>query len=176
MDPPNLVTNSLVNLFSTYPSSTTSPAPKVVTLTSIGLTPREHAKLPLLLKPLYGAFLAAPHEDKLGAERVVVEAAKKTWPAEDPEPKSGILPEGYAERLAATGVAWNDVVVVRPALLTDGACRAEEAPAGKLPYRFSEDGVKGGYRMSRKDVAHFIVEVLLSDWEQFKGKAVSLAY
>ena len=70
-----------------------------------------------------------------------------------------------------------DIVVVRPALLTDGGCYAEKAlPQNKTPYRVSDGELSGAYTVSRRDVAHFIVEDLLPRWEECKGKCISIAY
>jgi len=175
LTPPNLVTQSLLNVFSTYPASS-SPIPKLIVITSIGLTPRTHSELPLLLKPFYSLMLPAPHADKLGAERLVAQAAGKPWPSSDPEPKKGIMPEDWQAGVAKSGQSWTDTVIIRPAMLTDGACKADTAPAEKLPYRFSEQIVGSGYTISRRDVAHFIAEVLLKDWAKWQGKALNMAY
>ena len=85
------------------------------------------------------------------------------------------MPNGWKETLAGTGATWNDFVILKPALLTDGACKADTASAGKQPYRFSEEDL-GGYTISRKDVGHFIAENLLEDWKKWSGKGISLAY
>lgn len=64
------------------------------------------------------------------------------------------------------------MVIVRPALLTDGECKEK--------YRIKAEGdlaVKGGYTVSRKDVAHFIAEKLVGEeWDALEGKGVNVAY
>lgn len=79
------------------------------------------------------------------------------------------------------------MVVVRPAFLTDGECVAEsESGKGKgkvgkskMGYKFGTDEEltkHNGYFISRKDVAHFIVEEAIEHWERFEGKAVNVCY
>ncbi|KAH8099643.1 hypothetical protein BXZ70DRAFT_240320 [Cristinia sonorae] len=179
IDPPNLVTKCLLNVISTYSTSESSPhPPKLITISSIGLTPESHRNLPLLLKPLYSLLLPAAHEDKLGSERVVAHASGKPWPISYPEPKQGIMPDGWKETLSGGGAstAWTETVILRPALLMDGDCKADTARPGKLPYRLSEKDLGNGYSVNRKDVAHFIAEVLLEDWEKWSGKSWNMAY
>ncbi|KZT00053.1 uncharacterized protein LAESUDRAFT_745958 [Laetiporus sulphureus 93-53] len=178
ISPRNLCTQSLLNVLSTLPASLRAPAsqPRIVILSSIGLSRASHAALPLLLKPLYGYLLRGPHADKLAMERVVAYCAWRTWDGDEDELEEGILPEGWREMegLPAEGMLEH-VVVVRPALLTDGECRAETAGT-EPPYRVADHDLGDGYRVSRKDVAHFIVEGLLTDWQQWEGKCLSIAY
>ena len=86
------------------------------------------------------------------------------------------MPEGWVESLAQNGAVFKDMIILRPALLTDGACKGDVAKEGKSAYQFSEHDIGNGYTVSRKDVAHFIVEVLLQDFAKFSGKAWSVAY
>ena len=66
-----------------------------------------------------------------------------------------------------------EVLILRPALYTDGECRAESA--GKKSYRAKDEEISG-YTISRKDVAHFIVEDGLKNWDTWRGKCVRLMY
>ncbi|TCD71853.1 hypothetical protein EIP91_003196 [Steccherinum ochraceum] len=176
MDPPNLVTTSVLNILSTFPADSQPTPPKIITVSSIGLTPAEHKKLPLLLKPLYGSLLAAPHEDKLGSERVALEAAGMQWPRSNPEPREGIMPAGWKNTLQKSGVVFPELTIIKPALLTDGACKGDKPKAGKAAYQVSEQVIGNGYTISRKDIAHFIAEVLLEDWAKYGGKTLNVAY
>jgi hypothetical protein len=45
----------------------------------------------------------------------------------------------------------------------------------KLPYRVSEQEL-GGYTISRKDIAHFVVDALTRRWNEFENKRVNVAY
>lgn len=150
---------------------TQSPTPRIITLSSTGLTHDAHAALPLVLKPLYGYLLDIPHKDKLGAERAIAHLTGWKW--DDDEPGTDIMGEQWTERkgLPAPG-ALKEVLVVRPALLTDGICRADE---NKDAYRVKETEL-GGYTISRKDVAHFIADAALNRWNEFSNKIVNIAY
>lgn len=178
--PENLVTQSLLNALCTMPES--MPRPRVVTISSNGLTKASHAALPAILKPLYGYFLAAPHKDKAGAERVIAYCAGLEWNVtDDGEPGEEIMGPAWRERkgLPAPG-SLREVLVMRPAILTDGECKADKTQtaicgAVKPPYRVSEEEITG-YTVSRKDVAHFIAEAMLNHWDEYSGKRISLAY
>ena len=91
-----------------------------------------------------------------------------------------ILGSGWKDSLPEPG-SMKDVVVIRPALLVDGECKADKVKAGKgkeagkEPYRVKEGDI-GGWTVSRKDVAHFVVEGALGDWQKWGGKCVSIAY
>lgn len=132
----------------------------------------------MLLKPVYGWMIQSPLADKLGAERVVAHCAGWDWDPTDGEPIEEVLGSGWQDKqgLPGTGSLKNSVVL-RPAWLTDGEClgdaAAEEGKA--LPYR-AGTGEVSGYTISRKDVAHFIAEGILKDWERWGGKQLSIAY
>ncbi|EPQ57839.1 hypothetical protein GLOTRDRAFT_36959 [Gloeophyllum trabeum ATCC 11539] len=167
--PADLCTQSLLNALTTIPASN---KPKIIVITSNGLDKASHKALPLPMRLLYEYLLGGPHEDKLGAERVLAHCTGKAWI--DPEPKAHILPAGWLTTpgLPSGGELKEDVVVVRPAMLTDGSCRAE---AGKT-YRTSDTIILGAYTVSRRDVAHFIVEGIIKNWDTWKGKIASIVY
>ncbi|KAK0239490.1 hypothetical protein EDD85DRAFT_766226 [Armillaria nabsnona] len=171
--PENLVTQCFLNLICTIPHTAT---PKIVAISSTGLTHESHASLPLLLKPLYGYLLAGPHKDKLGMERVIAHCAGWDWNTKDDgEPEEKIMGPAWRERegLPAAGSLKN-IMVVRPALLTDGACLADGS--NKPAYRLSDKEIKGGYTVSRKDVAHFVVDAVSNRWNDFVDKRISIVY
>lgn len=73
-----------------------------------------------------------------------------------------------------------NAVVIRAAFLLDGKCRADQmkddkGKGGKMPYRVQEGDIKG-WSVSRRDVAHFVVEDVLAEWSKWEGKCVSIAY
>jgi hypothetical protein len=113
----------------------------------------------------------------VGAERVVAHCTGWPWDAEDEEVGEDILGSGWTERLPQPG-SVKGVVVIRPALLVDGDCRADKLNdgkgKGKEPYRVKEGDI-GGWTVSRKEVAHFVVEGVLGDWGRWEGKCVSIA-
>lgn len=194
-NPPNLVTLSLLNTFSTLPPSLTSTL-KCIIISSAGLTPASHASIPTLLKPLYTYILdSGPHIDKIGAERVLHHLVPGwSWTAtsgDDKDPSTALLPTDWQnmEGLPKEG-ELKHVVVIRPSLLTDGESKAEKyaekekkhpekvekmRKKGKVPYRVSAEEELGGYNVSRKDVAHFVVELMLKRWDEFGNKVVNIS-
>ncbi|TEB39575.1 hypothetical protein FA13DRAFT_1619121 [Coprinellus micaceus] len=176
MDPPDLVTKSLLNFLCTMPK--TESRPKVIVLSASGVSPSSRKKTPLLLAPLYGYAISGPLSDKLGTERVIGHCAGWEWDTQvDGEPNEEIIGKDWQKREGLPVFGSLSAVVVRPAVLTDGECLADAAVAsGKsLPYR-TGPGEVGGYTVSRKDVAHFIVEGILKDWEKWGNKQLSVAY
>jgi len=172
IEPPNLVTHSLINVLITFPSLDT----KLILITSTGLTRTSHASLPFALKPLYGWLLDVPHKDKVGAERVLHHCAGWHWDSKDDgEPGPEVLGADWTrtEGLPAPG-SMKHVLIIRPALLTDGDCLAEKKQ-GKSAYRVSEKEL-GGYTVSRKDVAHFIADAVMNRWIEVEGKILKIAY
>ena len=171
INPPDLCSRSALKALSTIPPE--HPYPRIVAVTSVGLTPAAHASMPFALRSMYTLLLGPPHKDKRGAERVLAHCMGTEGP------KEAILPPGWEQTagLPPKGVLANNVVIVRPALLTDGECRAE-GPKGGYRVRSDDDlAVSGGYNVSRQDVAHFIAErVLGEEWATWAGKGVSLAY
>ncbi|OSD08242.1 hypothetical protein PYCCODRAFT_1441226 [Trametes coccinea BRFM310] len=182
LNPPDLCTRSLLNLFRTIPSLLRDPAsqPRFIIVTSRGITPSSHKTLPFALKGFYGTFLAGPHADKLGAERVLAHVMGRPWDAKtaDGKVRETVLPTDWhaLPGLPARG-ELKRVVIVRPALLTDGECHGDEAEkTGKAPYKAIAGEIDGGYTVSRRDTAHFIVNGALKDWEKWQGKGVVLVY
>lgn len=177
-NPHNLVTECLLNVLCTMPTYAHAPQPKIVALSSIGLGPAGFSALPFALKPLY-AMIAIPHKDKLGMERAIAHCAGWAWNAKaDSEPDAHFMGEGWTTRkgLPASGTLEH-ALIVRAGLLTDGPCVADQiAKTGKgKPYRVSEQEL-GGYTISRKDAAHFVVDALTRRWDEFNSKRVNLTY
>ncbi|KAE9394885.1 hypothetical protein BT96DRAFT_923223, partial [Gymnopus androsaceus JB14] len=168
--PADLVTQAVLNILCTMPKQ--PPQPKLITISSSGLTHSGHADLPMLLKPLYLA-LGVPHKDKLGAERAIAYCAGWKWDTETDGPGDDFIGEGWKERegLPAAGTL-KGVLVIRPALLTDGNCLADSK---KDAYRVKEEEI-GGWTVSRKDVGHFVADAVLNRWNEFSDKIVNIAY
>jgi len=170
VSPPNLITQSLLNVLETLPSAHT----KIITISSTGLTHPSHKALPLLLKRLYGHFLSKPHKDKCGAEGVIAHCAGWSWDARDSAGEE-ILGTDWKNRIIFPGRGQlKSIAVVRPALLTDGECRADVKRSGA--YRVKEGDVECSWSVSRRDVAHFLVEGVVKHWQEWEGKCVSIAY
>jgi hypothetical protein len=66
------------------------------------------------------------------------------------------------------------IVIIRPALLIDGECRADKK--SKDAYRVSENHFNNGWTISRKDVGHFVVEGAIKKWYEYEGNIVNIAY
>jgi hypothetical protein len=138
--------------------------PRLIAVTSQGITKEGHRQLPLSLRPLY-AMMEVPHVDKNGMEQLAAYCTGKTWNDTD---HTGTLPPDTWKQTLGEDEGWlKSIVVLRPALLNDG----EE----KGKYRVAET-LKNAYIISRRDVAHFITGRLMEDWSEFEGKAIILGY
>jgi len=158
---PDLCTAALMNTLTTIPSA--MPQPRVIAITSMGITKESHRYLPYLLRPLY-AVIRSPHADKLGMERVIHYSGGWTPEWKEREPVKEVLAPGWQAKLPEKG--WlKHVVIVRPAILTDGEALKK--------YRVG-DHLKSSYTISRKDVAYFIACDLLENWEKYDGKAITV--
>lgn len=173
ISPHNLVSQCLLNVLCEMPK--TDPLPKVITVSTIGVTRSSRAQVPIPLKIFYGYLISQPLQDKLGTERLIYHCAGWDWNPKDGEPKEDILGKGWQERegLPAPGQLKN-AMVLRPAALNDGECVGDSGKAGP-PYRAAEGHVKG-WSISRKDVAHFIFDAVTAHWDEYGNKQVSIAY
>jgi len=172
LERPNTATQSLLNVLCTMPKLPTPP--KFVVVTSVGVTRDSRIHLPLLLRP-YHYLLTVPRADKTGVERVLAYCSGRPWKGEEPDEEimngdGGVWSQ--RGRLPSHG-SLKEVVIIRPPLLTDGACMADKE---ENSYRVSETGLNGGYRISRKDASHFIVEGALKKWSDYEGKILNIAY
>ncbi|KAG8722309.1 hypothetical protein FRC08_004147 [Ceratobasidium sp. 394] len=154
ISPTDLTTRSMSILLSVIQSSTTpSTRPRLVSITSNGLDSQSRTTLPLTLRILYGWFLRAPFADKAEQERILKHAAG--W--DDAE-------DGW--------LGSNNVVIIRPSMLTDDECLADKKPGA---YRTGPE-LKNPWSISRGDVAHFVVEKVLDRWERWQGKTWVVSY
>ncbi|EKM75291.1 hypothetical protein AGABI1DRAFT_103047 [Agaricus bisporus var. burnettii JB137-S8] len=180
MDNPNICSLAILNVLCTIPQN--HPPPKILAISSTGFTPDSHSHLPFALKPLYSFVLAKPRADKLAMERVLHYVTEGLYwdPAKNGEPPVDILPSEWrsTEGLPAEG-SLKGVVVLRPSLLTDGKSLAEEYEGkdrkDKKPYKVSTEEI-GGYTVSRRDVAHFVVDLVTQRWNEFENKVVNITY
>ncbi|KZV63467.1 hypothetical protein PENSPDRAFT_677996 [Peniophora sp. CONT] len=175
ISPPDLVTHATLNVLTTLPTHDL----RIITVTSTGLTKQSHHELPMAMRAMYGYLLRSPHADKQGVETVLARAAGTTVD-ETMAPPEGILPAGWERdpTFPAPGALHDNLVIIRPAFLTDGPCHSETKGPSVVRTRVEADlPVKGGYTISRQDVAYFIAERVLGDeWEQWKGKGISLSH
>jgi hypothetical protein len=180
LDNPNACTLAMLNVLCTIPRN--YPIPRILVISSTGLTPGSHSRVPFALKPLYSYALAGPHADKLAMERILHYVTEGwTWDsAKNGDPSTDILPSNWqsAEGLPAEG-SLKSIVVVRPSLLVDGKSQAEKFEAkgrkDKEPYKVFLKEI-GGYMVSRKDVAHFVVGVVTKRWTEFENIIVNISY
>ena len=70
--------------------------------------------------------------------------------------------------------AFPRVLILRPALYTDGECRGDKK--GVDGYRVGDGSLPGAYTIGRRDVAHFITEQGLKNWEKWEGKCAVIGY
>jgi hypothetical protein len=168
--PPNLVTQSFMNVLETLPS----PHPKIITVSSMGITQASRKSLTLPLKLFYNCVLPVVHKDKRGAEEAIAHSAGWEWDARD-NAGDEMLGVGWTSRVPNTG-ELKSIVVIRPALLTDGECRAEVKGKGSEAYRVEEGDIESSWTVSRRDVSHFIVEGVVRNWQEWEGKRLNIAY
>jgi len=169
INPPDLCGSSMrvfLKVFRTMPEEV--KATKLIVISSSGLGRKGHEALPLLMKPMYGWMLQVPHVDKLVMERLIGRAAgQPTWGEDSP-----------AEADEVDEQPWLNVAVIRPAFLTDGECQGEndkKRRPGKQPYRVGEL-LPSAYIIARKDIAHFITEQVIPQFDKYKGRAVDVSY
>ncbi|CAZ81836.1 unnamed protein product [Tuber melanosporum] len=155
--PPHICTRSMQIFLPIFTEFYPTPAtqPRLVVISSNGLGPQGHADLPLALKPLYGWLLKEPHEDKEEMEREVHAAAGIRHVDFNPDGKN----EG---RLG-------NVVIVRPALLTDGVAKGEEGAVR------AGERLERCWTVSRKDVGWFVAGQCLTG-DQWRNKGVTVGY
>jgi hypothetical protein len=169
MNPPDVCSVSIINVIRSV-VATNSPTPKLVVLSSTALTRASKAAAPFLIRILYTYLLDVPHADKRGLEAVVYHALGKPYETGE-TPGDDILPAGWKDQIPegcfAKHANGGGCVVIRAALLTDGAERGR--------YR-AQPGDFGTWRVSRRDVGHFVAEDLLENWSKFEGGVVTIGY
>lgn len=155
--PPAICSRTIAIFLPVFTSIFPNPSnqPRLVVISSSGLGAQGHSDLPMLLKPLYGWLLKDPHADKGEMERLVHAAA-------------GIQHDDFNPTGENQGSLGN-VVIIRPALLTDGVAKG----TGALK---KGDRVPGAWTISRKDVGLFIATECADVDSQWKGRGVTISY
>ena len=159
----------MLNVLETLPAS----QPKIITISSTGVTAAARKALPFFLWVLYGYLIPQPHRDKRGAEQIYAHIAGFSWDTKD-NVGPDILEENWTARVPPQG-QYKNLVIIRPAMLTDGPSLADKHPE-KEAYRVQDDDVSGAYTISRRDVSHFLVEKVVKHWDSWSGRRVSIAY
>lgn len=155
------------------------PPPRIIAVFAMGDTRSSRKTLPWLWRPLYGYIIKQPLRDKAAAERVMAYVAGWPWDVQgDGEPDKRLLPRDWRdiEGLQEEGELNESVTVLRPSLLTDGECKADLDDGNGPIYRVNDGILRGARPISRRDVAHFIVEGLIKNWEEYGGRRLNLAY
>ncbi|KAI8922129.1 hypothetical protein DFJ77DRAFT_445428 [Powellomyces hirtus] len=131
---------------------------RLTVLSSSGLGKIGHQELPLPMKPLYSWVLKEPHADKEQLELKVYHAAGLKHPDASIEANTKSEP---------TAEPWlSEFILVRPALLTDGA--------RKGIYR-ADEHLKA-WTISRADVGHFVATECIKPATQWLNKPVTIGY
>lgn len=159
----------MLNVLETLPPS----QPKIITISSTGVTAASRKALPLFRWALYGYLIPQPHRDKRGAEQIYAHIAGFPWDTRD-NVGSEILEENWMARVPPEG-QYKNLVVIRPAMLTDDPSLADKHPE-KQAYRVQDGDLSSAHTVSRKDVAHFLVEKVVKHWDEWAGRRVSIAY
>jgi len=192
INPPNITTKAILNVLCTIPES--APRPKVIAATSTGVT--KDSPIPLVYRPLYGYLLRGPHADKLGLERILAYATGREW--DDKEPREDITTvDGVKWRdrdgLPTTGSV--ETLVLRLPMLVeqkqksaapkakavsqptdaDNQADTKKEEEEKPKYRVGGSELRGLYSISREEVGYFIADDAVKNWDQYKGKAITVS-
>lgn len=111
-------------------------------------------------------MLSGPHRDKEGLEYVLQSAATALPTPTSHFPPTDILSE--IEREAVPKNVIPEIVIVRPALLTDGEPRGID--------KIRADEKLSTYTVSRKDVALFVVEKCLPGNDKWLNRTPVVGY
>lgn len=196
INPPNITTKAILNILCTIPESI--PPPKVIAVTSTGVT--KDSPIPLVYRPLYGYLLRGPHADKLGLERILAHATGRKW--DDKEPREDITTvEGvkWTDRDGLPTTGSVETLVLRLPMLVEqkqkgppskGKATAASQPSDaddqnqadankeeeeKPKYRVGGPELRGLYSISREEAGYFIAEDAVKNWDQYKGKAITVS-
>ena len=170
IDPPDLCARALAVVLTELHafSKGKQQQPKLIVVSSQGITEKGHHHMPFILRQVYPRLIAQPHADKCTME-IIIRDALKSVPETSvfPEDKEMVLPipepKPPTKFLSAT-----QVCVVRPSLLNDN----DETGA----YRVAQEcSISGCYFVSRKDVGHFMSRLLCGDAEEYWGQQVVIS-
>jgi hypothetical protein len=128
-------------------------------------------RMPLMHRILYPLLTAQPHADKTGAEKVISHSAGWGWDSRDIV-RPSVLGPGWEKDLPPSGWLKN-IVVVLPTLYTNGLCMGDEKGKGAIR---AGEVLTGASKISRKDVAWWIVELCMTDWDHWANKRIGVAY
>jgi hypothetical protein len=181
----------LLPLLSSVSSPSTQPQstpPRVIIITSNGVTKKSHRALPGMMKIISNVLLTDAFRDKRAAEHLLASAISSSgadFGCSEEEVKElekvGLLEVGWKE--LTKPIIGVEALVVRPSRLVDGECLAEAAAADAKskkatktsmkkdgpPFRTGPEDLPGAWKVSRKDVAWFIAKVVMTDGDAGAG-------
>ena len=107
-------------------------------------------------------------------ERIIYHACGWEWDETRDSVSNSVLPVNWKGE--DEGGWMTNALLIHASLLTNGVCKADAVQGGSPPYRVQEGELKNAYTISRQDVAHFIVEGALKDWDAWRNKHVTITY
>lgn len=171
-NPPNLLTKAILNVLCAIPDSV--PRPKLIATTSVRVTKGSSFPDMFASRPMDTFHLRKLRLDELGLERVLAHGSGRQW--DDTEPRDKIT--------TVDGIKWQDrkglplfasleVLVFRPEpsvalwdeIMENSGGNSNDVGGSQL----SEP-----YTVSKEEVAHFIAETVVKNWNQYKGKVVTV--
>lgn len=134
--------------------------------------------LPTFLQPLYDYYLAKVHVDMVAVERLVAHCVGRDWDNRYEEIVNEDEAYGRGWRLQdgfpAAG-SLKSILVVRPAFLLGGGWWSGRIGQGDPSYRVFREGL-GGWTISAREVAQFVVDAALRRWDEFENTVVNVSY
>lgn len=171
-NPPNLLTKAILNVLCAIPDSV--PRPKLIATTSVRVTKGSSFPDMFASRPMDTFHLRKLRLDELGLERVLAHGSGRQW--DDTEPRDKIT--------TVDGIKWQDrkglplfasleVLVIRPEpsvalwdeIMENSGGNSNDVGGSQL----SEP-----YTVSKEEVTHFIAETVVKNWNQYKGKVVTV--
>ena len=171
-NPPNLLTKAILNVLCAIPDSV--PRPKLIATTSVRVTKGSSFPDMFASRPMDTFHLRKLRLDELGLERVLAHGSGRQW--DDTEPRDKIT--------TVDGIKWQDrkglpllasleVLVFRPEpsvalwdeIMENSGGNSNDVGGSQL----SEP-----YTVSKEEVAHFIAETVVKNWNRYKGKVVTV--
>ncbi|BEJ13746.1 hypothetical protein CspHIS471_0309200 [Cutaneotrichosporon sp. HIS471] len=159
IDNPTLCTDAALALLRVLERKPENQRPRIIAVSSMGIGENHH-KMPFLLRILYPWMLSGPHADKEGMEYLYLRASNIG--GTPTPPPINILSEANRD----VSRVLPELILVRPALLTDGA-ESGAVRAGEDVYT---------YRVSRADVGRWITDNCMPEKGEWVNRAPVLGY
>ena len=167
-NPPNLLTKAILNVLCTIPNSV--PQPKFIAATSIIVADSMIAKAKPFLRPIFGLPIQSLntvrklHMDWLGIERVLAHGSGRPWGDEEPQAKVTTVDRiKWQDRKGLPSPGSLEILVLRPKSIIERWVQVERPN-------------EATHTISREEVAHFITETAMKNWNLCKDIAVVVRY